>query len=55
LTELVCLLIYQGTAIRDRIQEQLKAQQLKSLLYDEWDDDVDDEFYEDESVEYYSD
>lgn len=44
-----------GTAIRDRIQEQLKAQQLKSLLYDEWDDDVDDEFYEDESVEYYSD
>lgn len=44
-----------GTAIRDRIQEQLKAQQLRSLLYDEWDDDVDDEFYEDESVEYYSD
>ncbi|XP_004487912.1 choline-phosphate cytidylyltransferase 1-like [Cicer arietinum] len=44
-----------GTAIRDRIQEQLKAQQLKSLLYDEWDDDGDDEFYEDESVEYYSD
>lgn len=44
-----------GTAIRDRIQEQLKAQQLKSLLYDEWDDDVDEEFYEDESVEYYSD
>lgn len=44
-----------GTAIRDRIQEQLKAQQLKSLLYDEWDDDVDDEFYEDESVEFYSD
>ncbi|KAI5446233.1 T-complex protein 1 subunit alpha [Lathyrus oleraceus] len=44
-----------GTAIRDRIQEQLKAQQLRSLLYDEWDDDVDDEFYENESVEYYSD
>jgi choline-phosphate cytidylyltransferase len=45
-----------GTAIRDRIQEQLKAQQLKSLLYDEWDDDDgDDEFYEDESVEFYSD
>ncbi|XP_058723399.1 choline-phosphate cytidylyltransferase 1-like [Vicia villosa] len=43
-----------GTAIRDRIQEQLKAQQLRSLLYDEWDDDV-DEFYEDESVEFYSD
>ncbi|XP_045788851.1 choline-phosphate cytidylyltransferase 1-like [Trifolium pratense] len=45
-----------GTAIRDRIQEQLKAQQLRSLLYDEWDDDDgDDEFYDDESVEFYSD
>jgi choline-phosphate cytidylyltransferase len=46
-----------GTAIRDRIQEQLKAQQLRSLLYDEWDDDDDgdDKFYEDESVEFYSD
>ncbi|KAK7303865.1 hypothetical protein RJT34_14782 [Clitoria ternatea] len=45
-----------GTAIRDRIQERLKAQQLKSLLYDEWDDDGDcDEFYDDKSVEYYSD
>ncbi|CAJ2662843.1 unnamed protein product [Trifolium pratense] len=45
-----------GTAIRDRIQEQLKAQQLRSLLYDEWDDDDggDDEFYDDESVEFYS-
>ncbi|XP_052732737.1 choline-phosphate cytidylyltransferase 2 isoform X2 [Vigna angularis] len=39
-----------GTAIRDRIQEQLRAQQLKSLLYDEWDDD--DSFYD---GEYYSD
>ncbi|KAK7412984.1 hypothetical protein VNO78_04789 [Psophocarpus tetragonolobus] len=39
-----------GTAIKDRIQERLRAQQLKSLLYDEWDDD--DEFYDDE---YYSD
>ncbi|CAJ2637664.1 unnamed protein product [Trifolium pratense] len=45
-----------GTAIRDRIQEQLKAQQLRSLLYDEWDDDDgDDKFYDDESVEFYSD
>ncbi|MCI31235.1 choline-phosphate cytidylyltransferase B-like, partial [Trifolium medium] len=44
-----------GTAIRDRIQEQLKAQQLRSLLYDEWDDDGDEEFYDDESVEFYSD
>ncbi|KAK2395228.1 T-complex protein 1 subunit beta [Trifolium repens] len=45
-----------GTAIRDRIQEQLKAQQLRSLLYDEWDDDDgDEEFYDDESVEFYSD
>ncbi|TKY72674.1 Choline-phosphate cytidylyltransferase 1 [Spatholobus suberectus] len=39
-----------GTAIRDRIRERLRAQQLKSLLYDEWDDD--DEFYDDE---YYTD
>lgn len=45
--------IHQGTAIRDRIQERLKTQQLKSLLYDEWDDD--DDVYDDESVEYYSD
>jgi len=47
---LVSFLISQGTAIRDRIQEQLRAQQLKSLLYDEWDDD--DSFYD---GEYYSD
>ncbi|CAJ1975934.1 unnamed protein product [Sphenostylis stenocarpa] len=40
-----------GTAIRDRIQERLRAQQLKSLLYDEWDDDAfyDDEYYTDYS------
>jgi len=48
---LVGLLISQGTAIRDRIQERLRAQQLKSLLYDEWDDD--NEFYDDD--EYYTD
>ncbi|KAK7329360.1 hypothetical protein VNO77_23521 [Canavalia gladiata] len=48
-----------GTAIRDRIQEQLRTQQLKSLLYDEWDNnndnDDDDDFDDNESVEYYSD
>ncbi|MED6220566.1 T-complex protein 1 subunit beta [Stylosanthes scabra] len=46
-----------GTAIRDRIQERLRAQQIKSLIYDEWEeeDDDDDEFDDDESAEYYSD
>ncbi|XP_023899054.1 choline-phosphate cytidylyltransferase 1 [Quercus suber] len=43
-----------GTAIRDRIQEQLRVQQLKGLIYDE---EVDDEYYEDseeeEEEEYY--
>ncbi|XP_061368669.1 choline-phosphate cytidylyltransferase 1-like [Gastrolobium bilobum] len=38
-----------GTAIRDSIQERLRTQQLKSLIYDD-----EDEFYDDESVEYYS-
>lgn len=47
-----------GTAIRDRIQEQLKRQQLRGLLYDKEDDDDDDSddyFYEDstEEEEYY--
>ncbi|GMY35044.1 choline-phosphate cytidylyltransferase 1-like [Fagus crenata] len=41
-----------GTAIRDRIQEQLRVQQLRGLIYDE---EVDDEFYDDseEEEEYY--
>ncbi|XP_050260258.1 choline-phosphate cytidylyltransferase 1-like [Quercus robur] len=43
-----------GTAIRDRIQERLRVQQLKGLIYDE---EVDDEYYEDseeeEEEEYY--
>ena len=48
----------QGTAIRDRIQEQLKRQQLRGLLYDKEDDDDDDNddyFYDDstEEEEYY--
>lgn len=47
-----------GTAIRDRIQEQLKRQQLRGLLYDKEDDDDDDNddyFYDDstEEEEYY--
>ncbi|KAI4297836.1 hypothetical protein L6164_037701 [Bauhinia variegata] len=41
-----------GTAIRDRIQERLRTQQLKSLLYDEVEDD--DDFCDDESEESYS-
>lgn len=44
---------HQGTAIRDRIQERLRVQQLKGLIYDE---EVDDEYYEDseeEEEEYY--
>ncbi|XP_030943758.1 choline-phosphate cytidylyltransferase 1-like [Quercus lobata] len=43
-----------GTAIRDRIQERLRVQQLKGLIYDE---EVDNEYYEDseeeEEEEYY--
>ncbi len=45
--------LFQGTAIRDRIQEQLRVQQLRGLIYDE---EVDDEFYDDseeEEEEYY--
>ncbi|KAK4564475.1 hypothetical protein RGQ29_006512 [Quercus rubra] len=37
-----------GTAIRDRIQERLRVQQLKGLIYDE---EVDDEYYEDSEEE----
>ncbi|KAK9989464.1 hypothetical protein SO802_029703 [Lithocarpus litseifolius] len=37
-----------GTAIRDRIQERLRVQQLKGLVYDE---EVDDEYYEDSEEE----
>ncbi|KAK7290006.1 hypothetical protein RIF29_04102 [Crotalaria pallida] len=48
-----------GTAIRDRIQEQLRTERLTTLLYDGWEDDDDnddDEFYsDDQSVGYYSD
>ncbi|CAL0301547.1 unnamed protein product [Lupinus luteus] len=48
-----------GTAIRDRIQERLRTQQLKALLYYEWEDDngddEDDELYaDDQSLGYYS-
>jgi hypothetical protein len=45
--------LFQGTAIRDRIQEQLRVQQLRGLIYDE---EVDDELYDDseeEEEEYY--
>ncbi|KAL5578256.1 hypothetical protein UlMin_019955 [Ulmus minor] len=43
-----------GTAIRERIQERLKVQQFRSLLYNEDDDDndEDDEFYESSEEEY---
>ncbi|KAL5578109.1 hypothetical protein UlMin_019808 [Ulmus minor] len=43
-----------GTAIRERIQERLKVQQFRSLLYneDDDDDDEDDEFYESSEEEY---
>ncbi|XP_043688995.1 choline-phosphate cytidylyltransferase 2-like isoform X2 [Telopea speciosissima] len=49
-----------GTAIRDRIQERLKGQQVRGLMYLPHDDDDDDEQYydddddgEDEKEEYY--
>lgn len=51
---IVCAFI-QGTAIRDRIQEQLKRQRLRGLLGDTEDDDDEDYFYDDstEEEEYY--
>ncbi|WCJ41953.1 Choline-phosphate cytidylyltransferase 2 [Euphorbia peplus] len=47
-----------GTAIRDRIQEQLKKQQLLGLTYMEGEDDDDDQYYyyeTDEEEEYIDD
>lgn len=41
-------IFYQGTVIRDRIQEGIRKQQLKRLLYDE---DDDDELYGDDFEE----
>lgn len=49
-----CLLLYQGTAIRDRIQESLRGQNGRGLLdYSEEDDD--EEYYYDSEEEYYDD
>ncbi|KAK9088154.1 hypothetical protein Scep_027236 [Stephania cephalantha] len=42
-----------GTAIRDRIQEQLRGQQFKGLLHNVVDDDDGDEAYESEEYYYY--
>lgn len=39
--------VFQGTAIRDRIQEQISTTNIKELLYDKEDDD---DYYE---YEYY--
>ncbi|XP_042519515.1 choline-phosphate cytidylyltransferase 2-like, partial [Macadamia integrifolia] len=45
-----------GTAIRDRIQERLKGQQARGLMYlPDDDDENDDEYYDDEDEEYYYD
>lgn len=42
---------YQGTAIRERIQEQLRGQQFRGLMYH---DEDDDELYDDFEEEYSS-
>lgn len=48
----VCL--FQGTAIRDRIQERLRGQQYRLQNgKDGEDEDDDDYYYEDDSEEYY--
>ena len=46
---------YQGTAIRERIQEKLTKRQLIGLTYDRYDGDSDEYYYDDDSGEEYSD
>jgi len=49
--------IYQGTTIRERIQEKLTKQKLIGLIYDRYygDDDSDQYYYDDDTEEEYSD
>lgn len=52
--------VYQGTAIRDRIQERLLGQQSGESKYlqngdKDVDDDDDEEYYDDDSYEHYYD
>ena len=42
---------YQGTAIRERIQEKLTKQQLIGLIYDRYDGDSDEYYYDDDTGE----
>lgn len=54
-------LLSQGTAIRDRIQEQIRTKNIRGLIYDKEDDDeeddeyyyysTDDEYYEEDEEE----
>ena len=46
---------YQGTAIRERIQEKLTKRQLIGLMYDRYDGDSDEYYYDDDTGEEYSD
>jgi choline-phosphate cytidylyltransferase len=52
---------YQGTAIRERIQEKLTKQKLIGLIYDRYygdgdgDSDSDQYYYDDDTEEEYSD
>jgi len=49
--------IYQGTTIRERIQEKLTKQKLIGLIYDRCygDGDSDQYYYDDDTEEEYSD
>lgn len=47
----VLLCDYQGTKIRDRIQEQLIGQQIRGFIYDKEGDDVEGYDYSEESSE----
>jgi choline-phosphate cytidylyltransferase len=53
--------IYQGTTIRERIQEKLTKQKLIGLIYDRYygdgdgDGDSDQYYYDDDTEEEYSD
>ena len=49
--------IYQGTTIRERIQEKLTKQKLIGLIYDRYygDGDSDQYYYNDDTEEEYSD
>ncbi|KAI5602258.1 hypothetical protein BDE02_01G144700 [Populus trichocarpa] len=44
-----------GTAIRERIQEKLTKRQLIGLMYDRYDGDSDEYYYDDDTGEEYSD